>query len=457
MPLRYQTERSSKETSGPGTTPHSSNSENKISFLRILLLISLSLTGFCTGGLCYDFIRKYQTLFVEEHFEAMVNDHFKSTEKSFAIQLRANVALATTIALVCPTTSDWPNCDAPSRDVISRTASFSAMSGVLLFTLSPIVRPEDRQSFEEFAAHYYATDGGYSNSSGYTDLGTEIYHVDGISRVRAPNHSDPSTHRHDILVPLLYTSVPSYDYFLADTYEDPTIRPTLDEVLDCVNSTSPGNHHACSAITTLIPTDDYLAIASPIMPVDDPTTVVGFSGALISWQALFSTAVQHDFDFQCSIQSDASPIVRSFTINGGVAHATAGITHFPPSYDGYWKQSKLSFVLKPGNILTKDTIYTVTYYSSSDSPSPIFAVAAGLSCLGITLIISMIFVFFNTLIARAALEASMLLDSKRTFVRFVSHEIRCPALPSLSAQSHLSPLPSQNSSQHYQSEHSSPS
>jgi hypothetical protein len=399
-------------------SPHTAKSTKNTSFLRVLLLITLSLTGLATAGLSYYFIRHSQALFAESQFFGMVNDHFKSTKQAFKLLLQANDAVATAFSTMCPTAADWPNCEISSIDLLSRVSPLVAMSGVLLFTAGPIVRPDDRRSFEEFAANYYANDGGYAPGTGRSG----IYFYDGDSMIKSPNHTDPSTQRYDILVPVLYASTPYY--FLDDAYGDPTLRPTVDEILECVNVTS-GQHPSCSAISNFIPTEINSAIGTPIIPRNDPAgNVVGFVAAIFSWETLFSSAVQEYFDFQFSIQADSSPIILTFKISKGVAHATTSITHYPPSSDGFWKQSKQSFILDPDGILVKETKYTLTYYSSDTSGSPLFAVVAGVCCLGITLIISLIFVIFNTLMAKAALDASTLLDLKRTYVRFVSHEIR---------------------------------
>jgi hypothetical protein len=400
------------------TSPHAQKSAKKTSFLRVLLLITLTLTGLATGGISYYFIRSSQALFAESQFFGKINDHFKSSKKAFNLLLQANLAITTALASACPSASDWPNCKVSSADVVSRTTPLSAMSGVLVFTVSPIIRPEDRESFEDFAAAYYARDGGYPEGTGNSG----IYDYDGVTKIRSPNHTDPATHRRDILVPLLYSSILSYNFYLSNAYADSFLKPTLDEILDCVDS--PSSSNSCSTISNFISTGTHSAVASPVIPINDPNTVVGFAGASFSWETLFSTAVQHEFDFQCSVQSDSSPTVLTFTIKNGVAHTTTGISHPSPSFDGFWKQSKKSFILNPDDILVNESKYTVTYYSTNTPPSPVFAVVAGLCCVGITFIISMIFVVFNTLMSQAALEASMLLDTKRTYVRFVSHEIR---------------------------------
>jgi hypothetical protein len=415
--VSFTKQQSSAESTN--SAPHVSKSEQESSFLRVLLLLTITLTGLVAAGLCYYFIRNYQTLFYESQFFGMISDHFKSTKKSFGLLLQANVAVATALATACPSASQWPNCSIPSLEFSSRTSPLSSMSGVLIFAVTPIVRPEKRKSFEAFAADYYSKDGGYPPGTG--SIG--IYHLDGVTPVRSPNHTDPSLHRRDIFVPFLYTSVPFT--YLADAYNDPTLGPTLDEILDCVDDNT---HESCSTTTTFIPSSPFSGIGTPIKPINDPDTVVGFAGATFAWETLFSTAVQHDFNFQCSIKSESSSLVKTFTITNGVARETTAISHPSPSFDGFWKQSSRSFVLNPDGILVTKSKYTITYYSSDTAPSPKFAVIAGLCSLGITFLISMIFVVFNTLISQAALEASMLLDSKRTYVRFVSHEIRS-ALP----------------------------
>jgi hypothetical protein len=432
MLLKSPSANSPDPSSGPVTTPHASKSAKETSFLRVLLLITLTVTGLTAGGLCYYFIRHSQKRYYESEFFGMVNDHFKSTKNSFKLLLQANVAVATSVGETCPSASDWPNCEIASRELMSRTAMLSTLSGVMVFTVSPIVRPENRKSFEQFAAAYYERDGGYPEGAGSSG----IYRFDGTTRVRSPNHTDPSTHRHDILVPFLSSSVPQLFSsppfsFLSDSYDDPTVRPSIDEVLDCVNATTPSDYNSCSTITTFLRSPiTFSSVGTPITPRNDPETVVGFTGATFTWEALFSTTLQHDFDFQFSIQSTSSPTVLTFKIKDGVALATTEISHASPSSDGFWKQSSKSFVLNPEDIFVTESKYTITYYSSTTAPSPLLGVIAGLCCVGITLIISTIFVVFNTLMSRAATEASMLLDSKRTYVRFVSHEIRSPSSPS---------------------------
>jgi hypothetical protein len=398
----------------------------QISILRALLLVTIVMTGILSGGLSYYFIRKNQMTLFNDHFNAMAQDHFKSVKKSFELQLQANFQIATIMGWACPSVSDWPSCDISSREFISRAKSLSVMTEIPFFEVAPIVHPKDRKSFEEFAFDYYQKDGGYQNGTGISDFGPGIFDFDvNYQRTKSPNHTNPTTSQYDFLAPILYASDPSLNYFLADAYTIPIMKPVIEEILGCQTSLST-NKDACSSITSFIPAglEEASTIVSPIFPANDPETVVGFSGAVFSWETLLSATLQNDFNLQCLLQSNSDLGVRTYSIKNGEAHETTGITHYSASADHFWRQPKVSFLLAPDGVLSSETTYTITYYSSNNAPPVRYAAIACGCCMGITLLISIIFTIFNILISRASLEASMLLDSKRTYVRFISHEIR---------------------------------
>jgi signal transduction histidine kinase/CheY-like chemotaxis protein len=411
-----------------------------ISFLRILLLIIITLAGITSGGLSYYFIRSYQTKTEIESFKEISQNHFGGVQDSFGAQFQASFQVATLLSWTCPSESNWPNCMISSREFVSRTKYLSSLSETPLFFVSPIVFPNKRDSFEEFALDYYKTDAGYPNGTGYSAFGPGIFDPNDLSgNVKSPNHTDPSTSKHDILVPVLYSSVLSKSYFLANTYTDSLLKPSIDNTLDCLNVTSPHNEPTpCSSITDFPhpAMTNLSAILTPIFPADQPDAVVGFVGALFSWEKLISSSKTPGFNFQCSVKSSTSPTARTYTIESGIAHESAEITRYPPSADHFRHQLQHSFILNIQGISSSDANYTVTYYSSPDDKlSVTSAVIACVCCVGVTLLISIIFIGFNSLMNIAALETDNLLNSKRTFVRFVSHEIRCDTdhttLPSL--------------------------
>jgi hypothetical protein len=403
---------------------HSPKSSHYIAILRILLFLSITLAGVTISGLSYYFIRDYQVQIEIEEFYGIARDHFGDVTNTLKVQTEANYQVSILAAWHCPHESDWPNCNISSRELISRTSSLTSMSRISFFFVAPIILPNNRYSFEEFALNYYDTDGGYPNHTGWSDFGPGVFDYDDLqNKVKSPNHTDPSTSKYDLLAPVLYASSVSSSYFMANTYNNPIFKPSIDEILGCLNISS-HNQTSCQSITDFLPEEmsKVSAILSPIFPADQPDTAIGFAGALISWKDLLSTRKKHDF--QCAVSSSASPTVRTFRIKSGIAHESAEIDHYPRSVDHFWHESQRSFVLDLGDISSSGVTYTITYYSTDNPPSETYAGIACLCCVGMTILISIIFVGFNTLIKNAALETDNLLTSKRTFVRFVSHEIR---------------------------------
>lgn len=81
---------------------HTKKSQNNISFLRIILFLTILLAGGLSGGFSYIFIRTYQTNFYQLDFNNMIQDNFRSIKKSLYSQLQLNIEIAITFGLACP-------------------------------------------------------------------------------------------------------------------------------------------------------------------------------------------------------------------------------------------------------------------------------------------------------------------------------------------------------------------
>jgi hypothetical protein len=379
----------------------------------------------------------------------IVDDHFRSLQYLLHIQFHLNLQLAMIMGMHCSKSSMWPNCLMSSREFNTRTYSLLAMSEVKQFGVTILVEPNERISFENFSKNYYLTDGGYANTSVLLDPFLGIYDLSPNSTdppFRSPNHTNPEVSKYDLLAPLVLltgdrTTVP----YLSNTHHDPLLQKAIDQVLDCVNrteSSSPGNlgyeiRQRCTTNVDLHLLDDSSSmVLTPILPGDDPSSkdVVGFTQGYFSWKSVLSVSTYQDYDFSCTISS-SNVDTHSFFVKNGVASEVKTIRkgHDPTTVKRTFRVNSYS--------TTADEIYTITYHSFSTPPSRIFAIITCLCCVVMTIIISFIFISFTTLINRQTIEANRLLDSKRTFVRFISHEIRSHSSPLPPFPDQLSPLP----------------
>jgi hypothetical protein len=424
--------RSTEKKQARGSDQRAQKSKRNIAVLRGLLFFFIILAGGITGGLSYFAIREHQYKIMRADFKNSVDDHYGSLTELLEVQMNLNLQFAAEIGLTCPSLSDWPNCAISSKELVVRSHSLLEISEINQFVVSPIVRPEERINFEAFALNYYKTDGGYPNgtgASGIFDLGPDF------STVRSPNHTNPEVSQHDILVPILMVSdIPKSSLFLLNSYSNPLIRNVMDAVLDCANSSvAMESHddrviqHHCTSTTDHTPASvtEYSGVTfTPLVPINDPTVIVGFIGAVFSWQAALSTTHHQDFDFQCELQSSTHPESRKYLVHNGIAEEIKEIKTYDSSNFLFSKPLKETYSLQVSGLFNSDTLHTITYYSTSESPSDLLATIACVSCVIVTLVISMIFVIFNILISRETAAANMLLDCKRTYVRFISHEIR---------------------------------
>lgn len=413
---------------------HTKKSQNNISFLRIILFLTILLAGGLSGGFSYIFIRTYQTNFYQLDFNNMIQDNFRSIKKSLYSQLQLNIEIAITFGLACPNLNNWPNCVISYNEMVSRSRPLVSLAQIRQFSIFPIVTPDERKDFESFAINYYKSDGNYPSTAGYSSFGPGIFYFDATGEhIKSPNHTDPAYTKYDIFAPVVQISdvISAPEFLLSDAHADPVIRISMDDVLDCVseniNSTSPEIiQQQCSTVTDYIPSywNTYSGFGTPIFPANEPTKVVGFTGALFNWAAVLTATSRYDSNFQCVIESTTSTSKHYYMIENGIARPATSIKSYDTNNDGFHEKLQHKYVLNLEGMFNSQTVYSITYYSTDKVPSPFFATIACGCCIGITLLISLIFLTFNVLIKRETLEANMLLDSKRAFVRFISHEIR---------------------------------
>jgi hypothetical protein len=420
-------------------------SQRNISILRYLLIISLIFTGLICGGLSYSIFGKYEAQLARGQFHHSIETHFNSLRNFLDIQFHVNLQYAATIGVFCPSQSHWPNCSLPYEVITQLTNSLHTLSKRSEFLVVPIVKSEERIAFETFALDYYQQDSHYPNGTGFSSdfNGSGIFMLGPNSiHLKSPNHTaSPGTSR-DIFLPILFVSnaTSNSKTLLYDFYSDPKSKPSLSRALDCVdkrNGISPSDSNSaqdkCSVfIDDEISRDLSSILVTPIFPQDDPSVLVGFSGTKFSWETALSATSYGNFDFQCEITSSTSAVVHRYLIDHGKAKSIEHIKKYPHSNNLFYTPLKRSFRLIPEEMTSSETVYTITYYSDEETTSQLIPVLACLSCFAITFFLSMIFLCFNLLINREALHSHMLLDSKRTYVRFISHEIRyvySPLLP----------------------------
>jgi hypothetical protein len=254
---------------------------------------------------------------------------------------------------------------------------------------------------------------------------------------------------------LLVSNLSDVTNYLQNLYSDSESRETMDRILDCVKSTSlegieqsAQSDHLQRHCTLYVDRSasaspssgggDLSMVLTPIFAgnkVKMTREVVGFTGAIFSWRDVLAKTPHHGPDFHFSIKSSQSSFAHLYHVSDG---RVVEESHDRVKGEGATSElQKRSFLLAVNPDLPSSSTskpFTVTYSSAQGALSQLFPVVTCVCCVGMTLIISAIFFAYMTLKQRQMLEANMRLESKRTYVRFISHEIRSvfrPPLPLL--------------------------
>ena len=378
----------------------------------------------------YFIIRKYQAMNIEQEFQSSTKESFNNLKGFLKVQLHLNLQFSTNLGTSLPLKMYWPLYPIPFRNMRLSTLELLAISQVDQFLVAPVVAPNQREAFETLSRSYYETDGHYPNGTGYSDFGFGVFDVtkDG-TRIKSPAHTDPTVAKHDFLIPLWATSSnESVGHLLSNSYANGTIQ-TVDSLFDCYNQSIGGlssRNLQCSSIMNFpyFQDTDFAGLATPIVPLGNPDSIVALMINFFSWETLLAASIRQTFIFECSIHSSDRPDILSYRVEDGKVKRIQEIS--PQSSNNFfYKPNKETFVFnQEGLSPTGGTVFKITYYSYEASSSQFFPLVALFSCLSLTIFVSIIFICFILLIHREAFAAHRLLETKRTYVRFISHEIR---------------------------------
>lgn len=215
----------SNSTTKPSPSPSSNKAKNKLSFLRLLLLFILCVTGLSTGSVLSYVIRTSRLRTYKDDFLVMVDGNYRALTHALVTNKQLSSQVALNRGLACPYAEDWPNCHFSSTAFEKQVRSLHNVAALNFFAVTPIVTPSNRQSFEEFVQRVIAL-----NES---QPGMKILESYALSEKKTSfNHSKMT---YDLALPITEISNLTLleNLFLRDYYSDPQVRPTIDAVLEC--------------------------------------------------------------------------------------------------------------------------------------------------------------------------------------------------------------------------------
>jgi hypothetical protein len=321
----------------------------------------------------------------------------------------------------------------------------SVLTGAAAFVFVPLVLPEQVKSFETFAYEYYAEHPElYPPDVARSQFGRGIYSY-GFTNWTDARYHDTTGDTYwgsprKYLAPALQVTEPALsqaaqnDGLMINTrFNDVLCGNAHDRVLECAEERTSVDVK-CSMLTglnTLTHGEDPYPRAYVIQPIfaadGDMHHVVGFAAAIILFNNLMLEHIPIETNHIEYVIYVNDEVLTYKIVDGQPVFKGLGDLH-DSRYDAHKRSIDVVSGLSNINFCT-EMVYEMDFYPTDDYIRSFQTDLRWVFCfgsVGIILLVSVIFMLYDWAMVRENNEQQAVLDTKRQFVRFISHEVRTP-------------------------------
>jgi len=442
---------------------------SKLWAARMLFFSFITLAAILCGYYAQYLIGQSELQIAANQYESIADHALSLARKVTSQQRHAIRSMAVIFANAFPDAKQWPfvylDGYHPIVDALMLTSSGNGMA------MSPFVKPEQQVAYEEFAYDNIQRD--YPTGYGESSFGRGIFAIDPNSKAtdqRYHDHGVPMyNNSQDLLVPVIQVSRElSKSLLMFNGHSRPGRGRAIDAAMacgveranhiqqmqslpekrdknevvrkgegdaekgvcyedECTTTTSTSQVHDCGVLSDTMSVRGHIdaLLMEPVYPAHNPTEMVAVIGTNIIWSELLSRAFSRQVSgVDCIIETTSS--VHSFTVtNGHITERGEGDFH-NPAYDSY----RRSMVLTENGLYEKNIEpYTIHLYPN-ESLFAIYSTSnpllAQVGVMLIMLVTSLLFMLYDSFVSKERIESLALIEAKRRFVRFISHEVRTP-------------------------------
>jgi len=241
---------------------------------------------------------------------------------------------------------------------------------------------------------------------------------------------------YQVVTPILQHNLGPHPALMLNLHFSPQRGVMIDNIITCVNEANAGGGslEACmgGAVTDMInltsQTEDpgpSALLFEPIFPARDNTTLVGFLASSIAWRESLQDVFNDDVSgVDCVLTTPGN--IFTYGVQNGVPYDRG----YGDLHDRSYNNLRNNITLTPDGLFSSfSTPYQLELYPNSDffetyeTDNPRNA-TIGAVC--IIVFVSLLFFVYDFCVRKEFDARQDLLEAKRLFVRFVSHEVRTP-------------------------------
>lgn len=442
--------KSNNSTSTSATDSSSSSNYEKRSrsvvWGRGIFLCFLLVVAGCLGGLAFYLLSEPERHLVDEQYFSMTGRALEATKNIATNKLQhGTMVMAKVASYAFPDAAAWPFIWVEGYlDIVASVIPTSCYTGM---HLAPIVPPDRVAEFETFAYTKFAETFGENTTTGaQSHFGKGIWVQD--SRINTTDnryHDTTGISMHGSPYQLI---APKFQHALGDkspyvmmnVHGFKTQAGALDSTINCTKFERPNDPtktcQALSAMHTPLVKNGifdekgtFAFISTPIYPQHDPDTLVGFIFGAIWWVEVMEEVFPAEAEgIDCVLKASFADEddIYSYTIQEGSGKFLGKGDLHDTKWDDY-KMEKL--LMEPGSMADSSAVYTLTCYPNDSFPSNYQTnnpIVAAVGSVIIILFTSFLFFAYDRCVRKEFDGKKELLEAKRQFVRFVSHEVRTP-------------------------------
>ena len=435
-------------------TPANSNIHGKqlrtsrILFATVILLVTVGL-----GLGTFFMLSKSETNLAKEQYSAIVDRALQQASQRLLHKRWAAATLAQVIGSRYPNADqDWPFVTLPDFEAIVE-ALLQASDGTDI-GYGHFVVPEQIPAFEDFAYEFYTQNRRptLSNETVYSSFGFGVYGL-GPRTEQVPDGRYRDTtgetrwgSQNTLLTPLLDTNGENV-LRMYNLHSEPNRGRAMDDLLACSQdrheqrlanpSATIPPAHACGVVTGVLPIPKRnqlpgAVIFQPIYPVLNETIVTGFVPTLFLFEELLEEVFADTVSgVDCVIHSTFTNSNERISATFSIVDGTTHFRGYNDTHNQNYEDLGRSVLLTPPELFTENAprhsliIYpNAGFYNAYETNNP---AVATIVVAGITFVtLSLVFLLYDYYVRREFRAKRQLLEARRQFMRYVSHEVRTP-------------------------------
>ena len=447
-----------------GNTSHRSNSKSRNSSSRavwagrILFVCVLCTVAFLLGFLAYRLLTQDEASLAETQFRSISQRALVAARAGLLARRWAGVTLASFVSELYPSATQWPFVEWEGFEQVVNSMLQTSHGHDMGFV--PFVTPAQLPEFESFAQKTYQKL-GFPNNTGVTEAGFGVWAHNKTVTPPVPYHDTtaetPYNSSYEILAPIFRTDEGYHPVLLFNPHSQKFTGDAIDRLLTCsdmrrakyqdalddleVEATNSSTYtlltvmppNQCGAITDIfhnIKLGGKWSVANflPIYPLQDPLTVVGYIPSIFIVHELLENVFSEGVSgIDAVFESDARSV--SYTIVNGVAKDVGEGQIFDRKYENQRQCIQMidSDLQTDDGLPPKSFKFCVSpnddFYEVYQTENPTVATIVVVLSIVVTIFVFLVYDFF---VRREFHAKGELLEARRQFMRFVSHEVRTP-------------------------------